>query len=51
MKEFIGDKNFDLNQRAEEKVQVDVDKNEALERDRAADDVFKAIFGDGDDDD
>lgn len=32
-------------------VDVDVEINEALEGERAADDVFKAIFGDDDDDD
>jgi G patch domain-containing protein 1 len=32
-------------------VQVDVEKNEALEGEKAADEVFKNIFGDSDDED
>jgi G patch domain-containing protein 1 len=36
---------------AAEHAMVDVEKNEALTNERASEDVFKAIFGDDDDDD
>jgi len=52
MREVKGDASFELPKAAETVVQVDVERNEALEGERAADGVFKAIFGDdGDDDD
>ncbi|CCX34122.1 Similar to G patch domain-containing protein 1; acc. no. Q9DBM1 [Pyronema omphalodes CBS 100304] len=37
--------------RKQEKIVVDADKNEALEGEKAADEVFKNIFGDSDSDD
>jgi len=51
MREVKGDASYELPKAPETTVQVDVEKNEALERERAADDVFKAIFGDDDGDD
>ena len=55
MREVKGDATFELPTEAEKikaKVaDVDVEKNEALEAEKAPDDVFKAIFGDDDDDD
>lgn len=51
MREVKGDSSFKLPVAPTVVSQVDVGRNEALEGDRAADDVFKAIFGDGDDDD
>ena len=52
MREVKGDSSFKLPITSSSVVaQVDVERNEALEGERAADDVFKAIFGDGDDDD
>ncbi|PVI05962.1 G patch domain-containing protein 1 [Periconia macrospinosa] len=38
-------------ERVEQHAKVDVEKNEALSQERAAEDVFKSIFGDDDDDD
>ncbi|KAF8418027.1 hypothetical protein EV426DRAFT_681220 [Tirmania nivea] len=51
IREVKRDTNYVLPKAAETAVQVDMGKNEALEGERAADDVFKAIFGDDDDDD
>lgn len=51
MRKVKGDANYELPKTTEPAVQVDVEKNEALEGERAADDVFKTIFGDDDDDD
>ncbi|RPB28258.1 DUF1604-domain-containing protein [Terfezia boudieri ATCC MYA-4762] len=50
MREVKGDANYELPKAAESVMQVDLGTNEALEGERAADDVFKAIFGDDGDD-
>ncbi|KAF8474694.1 hypothetical protein BDZ91DRAFT_711515 [Kalaharituber pfeilii] len=49
MREVRGDATYELP--TESEATVDVETNEALEGGRAADEVFKAIFGDDEDDD
>jgi len=51
IREVKGDATFELPVAVGAVAQVDVERNEALEGERAADDVFKAIFGESDDSD